>query len=709
MDLNLSLGSNASSEMRLSPRDGDGDTPPFRRSPHHLLEPEQQDELQRKWAKQKEYQRVLKQQIGERQAERSRSRQLQEAEEEAERLGLTRGLSPPPGGRESAEPAATAGQYADWRGYKKSHGRVSPEVRRGMEQQQYRGQQSREPEQAVAVIRDTVVHDTSRSIEAMKSDVDRMLQQARREAAEKTSSEVEEVTREVRREAERAIRDAVARESGSGRPGSPPHSPVKPARPNFSAPNPGAGAAAGAGDADSDFSGVDDHDLASTWPGPARSPTMGASGGDRLSQTFDGRSPERGGRPRSPLIGSVPLSNGVAGVPRRRGTFGEGGMSPEAQEEMKRKWATQKETADALEAQIDERQRERERVKREEQERERRENEEYEEILATRMTQESDDMERRRTLSVERGGPEEMSGGGGWRGQSPPQGQGRTGRSPSPHARVVPRSPPRLPPQATALSSSGPLERPNFSAPNPAAVSAGGGGGGGGVGSAGGGQLLELSAEQWARLDQLLSITRAPSPARSSSNGVSPQMEAWCLAMENRVAAAESRIEVERSELAEGLGELGRHQAEQANVLAGMGEQLDSMAETVREICEQMSHHQLDQESMVLASLTDVEEVAAEVQQRLRAEQERAKATTTSAVQKLEVAEKQVRMAMAARDGLLRFCLFILHLIVCRLLFDFRECVFVVAYRGNTRMLRVLLSGSAGWRGEATGRHAETT
>ena len=95
-------------------------------------------------------------------------------------MGLTRGPSPPPGGRESAEPAATAGQYADWRGYKKGHGRVSPEVRRGMEQQQYRGQQSREPEQAVAVIRDTVVHDTSQKIEAMKSDVDRMLQQARR-------------------------------------------------------------------------------------------------------------------------------------------------------------------------------------------------------------------------------------------------------------------------------------------------------------------------------------------------------------------------------------------------------------------------------------------------------------------------------------------------------------------------------------------------
>ena len=47
MELNLSVGSNASA---------DGvETPPFRRSPHHLLEPEQQDALQRKWAKQKEY------------------------------------------------------------------------------------------------------------------------------------------------------------------------------------------------------------------------------------------------------------------------------------------------------------------------------------------------------------------------------------------------------------------------------------------------------------------------------------------------------------------------------------------------------------------------------------------------------------------------------------------------------------------------------
>ena len=47
MELNLSVGSNASA-------DG-AETPPFRRSPHHLLEPEQQDALQRKWAKQKEY------------------------------------------------------------------------------------------------------------------------------------------------------------------------------------------------------------------------------------------------------------------------------------------------------------------------------------------------------------------------------------------------------------------------------------------------------------------------------------------------------------------------------------------------------------------------------------------------------------------------------------------------------------------------------
>ena len=63
MDLNLSLGSNASADsLRASPREGEGETPPFRRSPHHLLEPEQQDELQRKWAKQKEYQRVLQQQ-----------------------------------------------------------------------------------------------------------------------------------------------------------------------------------------------------------------------------------------------------------------------------------------------------------------------------------------------------------------------------------------------------------------------------------------------------------------------------------------------------------------------------------------------------------------------------------------------------------------------------------------------------------------------
>ena len=55
------------------------------------------------------------------------------------------------------------------------------------------------------------------------------------------------------------------------------------------------------------------------------------------------------------IIGAVPLSNGVAGVPRRRGTFGHGGMSPEAQDEMRRKRIVQKETAEALEAQIDER------------------------------------------------------------------------------------------------------------------------------------------------------------------------------------------------------------------------------------------------------------------------------------------------------------------------------------------------------------------
>lgn len=112
--------------------------------------------------------------------------------------------------------------------------------------------------------------------------------------------------------------------------------------------------------------------------------------------------------------------------------------------------------------------------------------------------------------------------------------------------------------------------------------------------------------------------------------------------MENRVAAAENRIETERDALKEGLGELGRHQAEQANVLAQMGEQLESMAGAVRDVREQMSRHQLDQEGTVLASLTDVEEVAAEVQQRLQAEQERTKATTAGAVRKLDAAEMQV-------------------------------------------------------------------
>lgn len=506
----------------------------------------------------------------------------------------------------------TDAQYAEWRGYNKNgHGRVSPEVRKGMEQQQYRGQQG------VEAIRDSVVHDATQKIEAFHSDVERMLQQARQDAAKKTSSEVEEVAREVRKEAERAIRDAVARETGSVKTGSPPQSPVKPTRPNFSVPNPTVG------DEGSDFS---DHDLAATWPGPGHSSPMAASGGNRLAQTFDGSSPQRGARPRSPLIGMVPLSNGVSGVPRRRGTFGEGTLvSPEAQDEARRKWHTQKETAEALEAQIAERQRERQRKKREEEELERRESEEYEEILATRLAHEKEEMVRRRTLSAERGGPEELGEAGSWRGQSPQSRQNR-GRSQSPH--VVPRSPPRTSQQATARSTTAVLERPNFSAPNPAAS----------AGSGGRSQLLELSAEQWSRLEQLLST-----PSRTSSSpAVSPQMEAWCLEMEDRVAAAEDRIDNERSDLQEGLGELGRHQAEQANVLARMGEQLESMAEAVRDVREQMSRHQLDDEGTVLASLTDVEEVAAEVQQRLRAEQERAKAASAGAVQMIGAAEKQV-------------------------------------------------------------------
>ena len=36
---------------------------PFRRSPHHLLQVEQQEELLRKWQKQKQYQSQLKEQI----------------------------------------------------------------------------------------------------------------------------------------------------------------------------------------------------------------------------------------------------------------------------------------------------------------------------------------------------------------------------------------------------------------------------------------------------------------------------------------------------------------------------------------------------------------------------------------------------------------------------------------------------------------------
>ena len=39
---------------------------PFRRSPHHLLQVEQQEELLRKWQKQKQYQSQLKEQMSER-------------------------------------------------------------------------------------------------------------------------------------------------------------------------------------------------------------------------------------------------------------------------------------------------------------------------------------------------------------------------------------------------------------------------------------------------------------------------------------------------------------------------------------------------------------------------------------------------------------------------------------------------------------------
>ena len=51
---------------------------PFRRSPHHLLQVEQQEELLRKWQKQKQYQSQLKEQMSERQAQRDQNQREEE-------------------------------------------------------------------------------------------------------------------------------------------------------------------------------------------------------------------------------------------------------------------------------------------------------------------------------------------------------------------------------------------------------------------------------------------------------------------------------------------------------------------------------------------------------------------------------------------------------------------------------------------------------
>ena len=58
---------------------------PFRRSPHHLLQVEQQEELLRKWQKQKQYQSQLKEQMSERQAQRDQNQREEEMQRECYR------------------------------------------------------------------------------------------------------------------------------------------------------------------------------------------------------------------------------------------------------------------------------------------------------------------------------------------------------------------------------------------------------------------------------------------------------------------------------------------------------------------------------------------------------------------------------------------------------------------------------------------------
>lgn len=59
---------------------------PFRRSPHHLLQVEQQEELLRKWQKQKQYQSQLKEQMSERYDQNQREEEMQRECCRAERV-----------------------------------------------------------------------------------------------------------------------------------------------------------------------------------------------------------------------------------------------------------------------------------------------------------------------------------------------------------------------------------------------------------------------------------------------------------------------------------------------------------------------------------------------------------------------------------------------------------------------------------------------
>ena len=231
---------------------------PFRRSPHHLLQVEQQEELLRKWQKQKQYQSQLKEQMSERQAQRDRQlradRELQHRErreedaakaeaaaarqqrggvvQEAEAdIGRLRASPKRPVPGPPTEPG-TPSQYAAWQGQGRSpRDGGSPQRRpredsRDEELERQRAEHQRQ--RATQQEQEKMVAHTSQQIEVMKSEVDRMLQAARAEASDKTHSEIEEVTREVRSAAERAIRDAVEQARSS-----PPRSPSRPSSPGI--------------------------------------------------------------------------------------------------------------------------------------------------------------------------------------------------------------------------------------------------------------------------------------------------------------------------------------------------------------------------------------------------------------------------------------------------------------------------------------------